>query len=143
MESKTMNSKKNNVIDELLGTITPVEQAKTDAKMLLAAKIADAIKAKGWKNKDLLQAMGKKNPSEITKWLSGTHNFTVETLVELENVLNTKLLNLNDPKEVTVARYHFLVKGLPAGDSHRHSVNDLLLAESVENLFVRCPIGNA
>ena len=138
-----MKSKKNNVIDELLGTITPVEQAKTDAKMLLAAKIADAMKAKGWKNKDLLQEMGKKNPSEITKWLSGTHNFTVETLVELENVLNAKLLNLNEPKEVTVARYHFLVKGQSAGASHRHSVNDLLLAESVENLFVRYPIGNA
>ena len=138
-----MNSKKNNVIDELLGTITPVEQAKTDAKMLLAAKIADAMKAKGWKNKDLLQAMGKKNPSEITKWLSGTHNFTVETLVELESVLNEKLLNLNDPKEVTVARYHFLVKGQSAGDSHRHSVNDLLLAESVESVFVHYPVGNA
>jgi len=36
------------VIDELLDTITPEEQAKTDAKILLATKIADAMKAKGW-----------------------------------------------------------------------------------------------
>ena len=111
--------------------------------MLLAAKIADAMKAKGWKNKDLLKAMGKNNPSEITKWLSGTHNFTVETLVELENVLNVKLLNLNYPKEETVTRYHVLVKGQPLGDSHRHSVNDLILAEPAGNLFISYPIEKA
>ena len=132
-----------NVIDELLNTITAEEQAKTDAKMLLAAKIADAMKAKGWKNKRLLKAMGKNNPSEITKWLSGTHNFTVETLVELENVLNVKLLNLNDQKEEIVTRYHFLVKGQPVGDRHRHSVNDLMLAEPAGNLFISYPIEKA
>lgn len=116
-----MKKNKSNVIDELLDTITPEEQAKTDAKMMLAAKIADAMKAKGWKNKDLLKAMDKNNPSEITKWLSGIHNFTVETLIDLENVLNVKLLNLNDHKEETVVRYHVMVKGQAVGNKERHS----------------------
>ncbi len=124
-----MKNNRTNVIDELLSTITPEEQAKTDAKMLLAAKIADAMKAKGWNNKDLLKAVGKKNPSEITKWLSGTHNFTVDTLIDLENVLDVKLLNLNDHKNETVARYHIMVKGQAVGDRQRNSVNDLILAE--------------
>jgi transcriptional regulator with XRE-family HTH domain len=138
-----MKKNKSNVIDELLGTITPEEQAKTDAKMMLAAKIADAMKAKGWKNKDLLKAMGKNNPSEITKWLSGTHNFTVETLIDLENVLNVKLLNLNDHKEETVARYHILVKGQAVGNKERHSVNDLLLAQPAGNSFMSYTHGKA
>lgn len=124
-----MKNNRSNVIDELLSTITPKEQVKTDAKMLLAAKIADAMKAKGWKNNDLLKALGKKNPSEITKWLSGSHNFTVDTLIDLENVLNVKLLNLNDHKKETVARYHIMVKGQAVGDRQRNSVNDLILAE--------------
>ena len=124
-----MKNNRTNVIDELLSTITPEEQAKTDAKMLLAAKIADAMKAKGWNNKDLLKALDKKNPSEITKWLSGTHNFTVDTLIDLENVLDVKLLNLNDHKNETVARYHIVVKGQAVGARQRNSVNDLILAE--------------
>jgi len=70
-----------------LDSIDPIDQEKTDAKMLLAAKVADAMKAKKWKNKDLLKAVGKDNPSIITKWLSGTHNFTMDTLIELQHAL--------------------------------------------------------
>lgn len=86
-------------LEDILDSIDSVEQAKTDAKMLLAAKIADALKDKGWKKKDLLKALNKENPSIITKWLSGTHNFTVETLIELEKALDIKLLNLSEPEE--------------------------------------------
>lgn len=125
-----MTNNTKNMIDDLLGTITPEEQAKTDAKMLLAAKIADAMKTKGWKNKDLLKALNKKNPSEITKWLSGTHNFTVDTLVDLENVLNAKLLNISHQKVETVAMFHVIVNGQPIGDRHSQLVNDFLSAES-------------
>ena len=74
--------------------ISPLEQTKTDTKMIIAAKIDEAMKAKGWKNKDLLEAVGKENPSIVTKWLSGTHNFTVDTLVEIENALGIQLLNV-------------------------------------------------
>lgn len=52
--------KKQSSLDKLLDEITPEEQERTDAKMLLAAKIADAMEAKGWNNKMLMEAMGKK-----------------------------------------------------------------------------------
>lgn len=81
-------------LNSLLSEISPSEQAKTDAKMLLAVKIADAIQARGWNKTRLMKEMGKTNPSEITRWLSGTQNFTVETLVDLERVLEIKLLDL-------------------------------------------------
>lgn len=90
------------MIDDLLDSIDPAEQAKVDAKMLIAAKIADAMKAKGWRNNDLLKAVNKENPSIITKWLSGTHNFTVDTLVELGNALGINLLNLSEPEAKVV-----------------------------------------
>jgi len=93
-------------IDDLLDSIDPIEQAKTDAKMLIAAKISDALKEKGWRNKDLLKALNKENPSVITKWLSGTHNFTVDTLVELGHVLSINLLDLSEPEEKVVIYYH-------------------------------------
>ena len=92
---KTYNDE---ALNRLFSEITPEEQAKTDAKMLLAVKIADAMKTKNWNNKRLMKEMGKTNQSEITRWLSGTQNFTVETLVDLERVLDIKLLQLQDNK---------------------------------------------
>ena len=35
-----------------------------------------------------------KLPSEVTKWLSGTHNFTVDTLCEIATVLDVNLYEL-------------------------------------------------
>ena len=60
-------------------------------RMLLAARINDAIKAKNWTQKQFAEAMGKK-PSEISRWLSGTHNFTTDTLWHIEKVLTISLL---------------------------------------------------
>ncbi len=105
--------KKNNptsTLDQLLAEITPLEQAKTDAKMMLAVRIEKAMQAKNWKKKDLLAAVGKENPSIISKWLSGTHNFTVDTLIELENALGVSLLNPEEPKQIKpVVIYRALV----------------------------------
>lgn len=95
-------------LDRLLQEITPEEQEKTNAKMLLAAKIADAMAVKGWNNKKLMDAMGKKNASEITRWLSGTHNFTMETLIDLGRVLDTNFLNI-EKKELPVQHFKISV----------------------------------
>src|SRR5690554_4830518 len=98
-------------LDRLLQEITPEEQEKTNAKMLLAAKIADAMAAKGWNNKMLMDAMGKKNASEITRWLSGTHNFTSDLLSDLSFVLGIDLLNVEEHKyEPIINFYHLFVK---------------------------------
>jgi hypothetical protein len=45
-----VNSEKENLssTDKLLQEITPEEQEKTNANMILAANIADAMVAKGW-----------------------------------------------------------------------------------------------
>jgi transcriptional regulator with XRE-family HTH domain len=94
----------------LLDEITPLEQAKTDAKMILAVRIAEAMQAKNWKHKDLLAAIGKDNPSIVTKWLSGTHNFTVETLVELEHALEVSLLGISENTLVDTVHYQAVVR---------------------------------
>ncbi|MBN1184531.1 MAG: helix-turn-helix transcriptional regulator [Bacteroidales bacterium] len=105
------------ILDEIQNMIDPNDQEKTNKRMLLAAKIYDAMEAKGWKNKDLAEALNKKR-SVITKWLSGTHNFTQDTLCDIERVLDINLLNLDtEPKEPPI---HFVYtiqtqhKGIPA-----------------------------
>ncbi len=94
-------------MDEIYGSISPEEQERTDNRMLLAAKIDDGLKAKGWKKKDFMLAMEQKNQSVISKWLSGTHNFTMDTLTDIGRVLGINLLNLE--KEIVTKNvvYHF------------------------------------
>ena len=70
------------------------EYIRTEKRMMIAAGIDKAKKAKGWKNKDLAKDTLGKNPSEISKYLSGTHNFTTNILSDLEELLNIKLLHL-------------------------------------------------
>lgn len=83
---------KKNLMNKLLDSITPEEQEKTDKKMILAAKIAKAIKSKGLKKSEFAEILDKQ-PSEISKWLSGTHNFTIDTLMDIERVLSVQLLD--------------------------------------------------
>lgn len=103
-----MEKKKKSALDELLSEITAEEQSRIDSKMLLAAKIADAMKKKGWNKTMLMEAMGKRNPSEITRWLSGTHNFTADTLEKLQHKLGVKLLNveLEDNYAIEEQKYY-------------------------------------
>ncbi len=75
-------------LDDILEEISPVEMKKTEQRMLNAVKIRKAMVDKGWNNTRLLEALNMKSPSIITKWLSGTHNFTQDTLVEISEVLN-------------------------------------------------------
>lgn len=92
------------LLDNLLAQITPEEQARTDRKMRIASIIADALAAKGMAKKQFAQKVGRK-PSEITKWLSGMHNFTLDTLIDIEQVLNIKLIT---DKRKTQAQSHVL-----------------------------------
>ena len=43
--------------------------------------------------KQLALKLGK-NPSEINKWLSGTHNFTLKTITRLENLFGESILSV-------------------------------------------------
>ena len=85
-------------IDDILEEISPVEMKKIEQRMLNAEKIRKAMEAKEWNNTKLLEALNMKSPSIITKWLSGTHNFTQDTLVEIGNVLDINFFESKEQK---------------------------------------------
>lgn len=66
---------------------------KTEVELSFA--IADKINAlmieRGLSRKQFADALGKK-PSEITKWLSGQHNFTIRTLAMLSSFFGESLI---------------------------------------------------
>ena len=83
------------IIANVLAKRNMANYEKTKRNMLLAARIDDALKLKGFSKKHLADLM-EKRPSEITKWLSGTHNFTLETLYRIETYLGVTLFMIPD-----------------------------------------------
>jgi transcriptional regulator with XRE-family HTH domain len=103
-------------IDELLAAVPPEESARIGFKMALSARIQTAMKEKGIKSIQLAEALKLKSPSIVSKWLSGGHNFTVDTLVDIQRVLGVNLLR-NEPEEIASAE-NFTVFSWPAGTLH-------------------------
>lgn len=101
------------LIDEIFESISPKEEKRIKSKMLLAAKIEDAMKAKGWNKTKLLEATSQKNASVATKWFSGTHNFTFDTLFDIQEALEINLLNIKETAEEIVIKYSFVVQSVP------------------------------
>ncbi len=65
-------------------------------RMLLAKKIKLKLKADKINITTFALELDRK-PSEISKWLSGNHNFTIDTLLEIEDQLKINLLNIDLP----------------------------------------------
>ncbi len=97
-------------INDLLKESSQKEQDRVDKRMLLAAKIDSALKARGWNQSRFSKEM-KKRPSEISKWLSGTHNFTTDTLWDIEEKLGIHIIIVseNRPNVTRVARFETVV----------------------------------
>jgi len=66
----------------------------SDKRSLLARKIEEGMKLNRLSRQEFAVLMGVQ-PSIITRWLSGKHNFTVDTLFDIEERLNIKILNID------------------------------------------------
>lgn len=117
------------LIEKLMAERDSKQTAKVKKRMMLAAKIGDGIKAKGWKKKDLAEALNKQ-PSEITKWLSGMHNFTSDTLWDIEDVLDIELISLTDKKQDQVTNYYLTVSQKPEKQS-----SDSIIINNLDKLI--------
>lgn len=56
-------------------------------------RIHEILRMKNLSQKDLAILLGKKE-SEISKWMSGTHNFTLKTLIRIEDILGNPIINV-------------------------------------------------
>lgn len=87
------------LLKSLLAKITPEEHERTVNQMMMAARIEDGITAKGWSKGEFAKKMGK-TPSTISLWLSGSHNFTLDILTDIQRVLGIQLLCVEDHKPI-------------------------------------------
>ncbi len=110
MSNQRAKKHSSKLITGLLNEITPQEQQRVDKRMKLAARLDEALKARGWSQKTLSERLSK-SPSEISKWLSGFHNFTSDTLFDLEEVLGIGLINVSEQPVIEVVNvFSFTVR---------------------------------
>ena len=69
----------NTHFNQMLASVPPEIQQEVDLELAISNKIYDLMLTKGLSKLEFAQAIGKR-PCEITKWLSGQHNFTIRTI---------------------------------------------------------------
>ncbi len=80
-------------VKDIFNEIPKEKEKYIKISMDLAAQIKKYLDDAGMSQKDLADKLGKKE-SEISKWLSGTHNFTVRTLAKIETVFDKDLFKI-------------------------------------------------
>ena len=66
-------------LEEMLGPIPDSLQKETELSFQISDRIYELMQERGLSKKQFAEALGKR-PCEVTKWLSGQHNFTIATL---------------------------------------------------------------
>ena len=66
-------------LEEMLGPIPEPIMKETELSFEISDRIFELMNERGLSKKQFADALGRR-PSEITKWLSGQHNFTIATL---------------------------------------------------------------
>ena len=78
---------------EMLGIIPSEVGREIDLSFDIAARIHEVLVRKGWSQADFARNAGKKE-AEISKWMSGQHNFTIRTIAFIENLLGEEILSV-------------------------------------------------
>ena len=86
---KTINS----AFKEMLSDVSAEIKTEVDLSFAIAERLESLIKEKGLSKKEFAEAIGKR-PSEVTKWLSGQHNFTLRTLAMLSTFFGESLVEV-------------------------------------------------
>ena len=83
----------NSLFREELAKIPQDVRKQVDMSWAIADKIDALLKAKGMSQKEFAHIMGKTEP-EVSRWLCGTHNFTLRTLAKISVVLGEDVIKI-------------------------------------------------
>ena len=85
--------RRNSIIEARRAKVSSEVRKSVILSFLIVDRIHAILAERGLKQKDLADMLGKKE-SEISKWMRGTHNFTIETISSIENVLGYPILQV-------------------------------------------------
>ena len=90
-------------MDEIRQTMTPEMKNQMELSVSIANRIYEILEEKGMSQKDLAIALGK-TETEVSRWLSGTHNLTIATIAKISVALGQDIIQVVRPlKRVKLA----------------------------------------
>lgn len=78
-------------MDEIRQTMTPEMKRQMELSVQIANRIYEIMEEKGLSQKNLASLLGK-TETEVSRWLSGTHNLTLATIAKISVALNTDII---------------------------------------------------
>ena len=84
---------KNDLFRQCLAAIPAEQKAEFELSYGIAERISEILKSKGLTQKEFAGQLNKRE-SEISKWLTGRHNFTMQTIAKIETALGCRLIEV-------------------------------------------------
>ena len=85
--------KRSRVLEERRKHVNPETRERVALSFQIVDRIHEILVARGLRQKDLALMLGK-SEAEISKWMRGTHNFTIDTVVAIEESLQAPILQV-------------------------------------------------
>lgn len=82
---------KNKLFRDCVAAIPEDRMAEFELSFSIAERIVEVLKQKGITRRELANRLGKRE-SEISKWLTGRHNFTISTLSHISSALGQDII---------------------------------------------------
>ena len=86
-----MMKRTNYIMDEIRQTISPDMKIQMELSVAIANRIYSILEQRGLSQKDFARLMGK-TETEVSRWLSGTHNLTISTISKITSVLGEDII---------------------------------------------------
>ena len=91
--SLMLKMKTNKILDEIRSQISPEIKKQLEISVSLSNRIYDILETKGMNQKDLAKLLGK-TETEVSRWLSGTHNLTIATIAKISVALGEDIIRI-------------------------------------------------
>lgn len=85
--------KRSKVLEERRKHVSSEARERVALSFLIVDRIHEILVQRNLRQKDLAIMLGK-SEAEISKWMRGTHNFTIDTIVAIEEALQAPVLQV-------------------------------------------------
>lgn len=86
-----MKNKVNPIMEMIRQQTAPEVNKQVDLCVAIANRVYELLEERGLSQRDFAKALGK-TETEVSRWLSGTHNLTIATIAKMTSVLGDDII---------------------------------------------------
>lgn len=80
-------------LEEIFEELPKEKREETRLSFAISNRVDTLMKENGYNKKQFAEALGKR-PNEVTRWLSGEHNFTISTIALLSTFFGKPIISV-------------------------------------------------